>query len=72
MECQRAGQKKAKVAWVEKCKTMSLLATAQKENLANKSGGRFRIKATQGGFFCGRKRKGEAGMQREETAEGVT
>ena len=32
---------------------------------------RFRIQATQGGYFCSRKRKGEAGMKRVKTAEGV-
>ena len=50
---------------MEKVYDHVIACSSLKENLANDGGGRFRIEATQGGFFCGRKRRGavEEGCQ---------
>ena len=64
--------KNAKGERVEKVDGYVIACNSLRRNLANEGGGRFRIGATQGGFLCGRKRKGEAGMERAESAEGVT
>ena len=65
--------KNAKGVWVEKVYDYVIACNSLKgKNYRHAGGRRFRIKTAQGGHLWSRKRKGEAGMERSENAEGVT